>query len=119
MGPGSVTGFDKVGGIAGFGDGTLFENCTNEADVSATNGGNGIGGIISQGRSAYNPYDKKNYTCRLIGCINYGSVTTPKGRACGIAAWGQGSTLQQKCINYGTLSGPAVYACLLYTSRCV
>lgn len=110
VGPGSVTGFDKVGGIAGFGDGTLFENCTNEADVSATNGGNGIGGIISQGRSAYNPYDKKNYTCRLIGCINYGSVTTPKGRACGIAAWGQGSTLQQKCINYGTLSGPAVYA---------
>ncbi len=115
IGTGSVTGLDKVGGIAGFGDGTLFERCSNQAAVSALDGSNGIGGIVSQARSAKSPYDSKTYYSRLVQCINYGAVTTVNSRACGIMAWGQSSAVLDRCVNLGALSGPASYPMGLYS----
>ncbi len=110
VGSGTITGFDKVGAIAGFADGTLIENCSNAAAVIATDGANGIAGITSQARRVKSPFDQLYYSGRVYHSVNYGPVTTPKGRACGTIAWGQSTAQQMNCINYGTLNGPAVYA---------
>ena len=109
IGQAAVTGLDKVGGIAGFGDGTLFENCASAAAVTAVDGTNGNAGLVSQARAAKSPYDGKNYTCRLSGCINYGTVVSAKGRSCGIIAWGQSTATMENCVNQGVLEGTAVY----------
>ncbi|MBQ7089936.1 MAG: InlB B-repeat-containing protein, partial [Clostridia bacterium] len=107
VGSGSITGIDKVGGIAGYADSSsTIRNCTNKASVIATDGTNGIGGIVSQARGG----------TKVIGCINYGSVTATNGRSCGIAAWCQSAAVLNYCINYGALSAPVTYPLGVYTA---
>ncbi|MBQ3084528.1 MAG: InlB B-repeat-containing protein [Clostridia bacterium] len=107
IGSGSITGIDKVGGVAGYADASSkIMNCTNEASIIATDGSNGIGGIVSQARGG----------TQIIGCINYGSVTATNGRSCGIAAWGQSAAVLKYCINYGALSAPLTFPLCVYTT---
>lgn len=105
VGSGTVTGYDKVGGIAGFADSSALINCSNKADVVGVSGVNGIGGITSQARMSWNPNTGRSLAAEIRSCINYGSVTSTKGRACGIIAWGQSSAVQKYCVNYGALNG--------------
>ncbi len=105
IGKATVIGYDKIGGLAGFGDASDFINCSSEAEVIAIDGGNGIAGLVSQARRSRNPHTGKTVGATLTDCINYGNVTCPDGRACGIIAWGQGTALVTRCVTYGTLSG--------------
>ncbi len=105
VGQATIIGYDKVGGIAGFGDSSAFINCSSEADVSAVYGADGIAGVVSQARTVTNPYSKKSVATTLTNCINYGTITSPHGRACGVFAWGQTTATVVGCINYGDCIG--------------
>ena len=111
---GSITGVDRIGGIAGNNDmgGTVI-NCTNTGKITATNSGtntdifgmptpdNGVGGIVGC---------VMNYCKEISNCINIGNVEG-QGMAGGIVGVIKGmlppypNSQLLNCINYGYVKG--------------
>lgn len=98
----SITGKQRVGGIAAFAQTTgndpiIIENCINEAAVTGTS--TGIGGILGASLSPHPAIHIRN-------CINTG-VVRGSGESATIAGWlgDNGGSLTENCYNTGRLMG--------------
>ncbi|MBQ7090322.1 MAG: hypothetical protein IJN82_04315, partial [Clostridia bacterium] len=91
---GSVTGANRVGGIAGYGDVCTFINCYNKAAVTSVSGTDGCGGIAGVARE--NAY--------FYGCFNMGDICAKNKAAGGIAGWAQGNATIRACYNEGSVT---------------
>lgn len=74
---GSVTGANRVGGIAGYADNCTVINCYNKADITGLTNADGVGGIAGVARNS----------AEIYGCFNLGTITAPMA-AGGICGWG-------------------------------
>lgn len=77
---GAVTGTSEVGGIVGYADRALVENCTNHEEATISGSGNyGTGGIV--GCDIYNPRSifRPTKGSSITNCINDGTVSSPRG----------------------------------------
>ncbi len=90
---GSVSGQNRVGAIAGYGDVCTFINCYNKASVTSVGGTDGAGGLAGVARESASFY----------GCFNMGTVRAQKTAAAGIAGWGQGNVTIRSCYNEGSV----------------
>ena len=96
----SVTGSDYVGGFAGVaqvdaGSPIVFENCVNEASVTATT--KSASGFIGAGQSGYP-------TIQLRNCLNTGDITGNPATA--FCSWiNKGGSSMTNCVNLGNITG--------------
>jgi hypothetical protein len=103
---GSITGMDRIGGIAGENSGTII-NCINTGKITATASGennifSGVGGIVG---TCANSCDS------ISGCINLGDVEG-QGFVGGILGLGRGvagfvykPVIITNCVNSGYIKG--------------
>lgn len=102
---GSVTAANRVGGIAGYGDASLFEFCYNGADITSLTGTDGTAGLSGVARSN----SVFNY------CFNFGDIKATVKAAAGIAGWGQTNITLKGCYNVGKITSPDSVAALVRT----
>ncbi len=100
---GYVTSANRPGGIAGYGDSCVFENCYNTASITMLTGADGAGGLTGVSRS----------TTSFKNCFNYGTVTADK-YAGGISGWGQTNVKLVNCFNRGKVAASAGQALSRY-----
>lgn len=91
---GTVTGFNRVAALTGYGDQCTFTRCSNGADIISLGGTDGTAGLAGVARDS----------AVFVSCFNTGSVTAETAPA-GIAGWGQTNITLQNCYNAGTISG--------------
>ena len=123
----NISGNTRVGGIVGYlyGFKGNISNCVNYSNINSNNGG-GIAGLIAGQHTIYNcknygsitgaggivgssngiddwPDEFKKYSCKIISCGNYGSVTRESsGYAGGIIGYFKGSIINS--CNKGNIS---------------
>lgn len=102
---GSVVAANRVGGISGYGDASLFEFCYNGADITSLTGSDGTAGLSGVARSS----SVFNY------CFNFGDITATVKAAAGIAGWGQTNITLKGCYNVGKITAPDSVAALVRT----
>ncbi len=88
---GYVKSANRAGGIAGYGDSCVFNNCYNTADITTLTGIDGAGGLTGVSRSG----------TQFTNCFNYGTVTATENYAGGISGWGQTNVVLNNCFNAG------------------
>ena len=94
---GSVTGGNRVGGIAGYGDVCTFINCYNKANITSLSGSDGCGGLAGVARE----------NASFYGCFNMGKVYAKNTAAGGITGWAQGNATIRVCYNEGSVTTTA------------
>lgn len=91
---GTVIGYNRVGGIAGYADACLVVNCYNRASVQSLGGTDGTAGIAGVARQG----------AVLKGCFNEGDVSGSVVSMGGIAGWGQNNVTILGCYNGGSIT---------------
>ncbi|MBQ3084638.1 MAG: CotH kinase family protein [Clostridia bacterium] len=91
---GSIMGDNRVGSIAGYGDGCTFTRCSNGASITSdnTNGKDGTGGLAGVSRS----------NAVFVSCYNTGKIDgcNPGG----LSGWGQGNVSLTNCWSSGIIT---------------
>lgn len=103
---GTVTGFNRVAALAGYGDKCTFIRCSNGAAITSRGGGDGVAGLAGVARES----------AVFHSCYNTGAIHAEKAAAAGLAGWGQANITLENCYNAGAVTSPGNKAALTRTN---